>query len=353
MQYKQLDGLRFIAVLSVILHHICPLPSFIAFNLGAFGVDLFFVISGFLITEILLREKIKGTSVLLTLKIFFSRRVLRIFPLFYLYILICLVIVPQQTKEHISWLLTYTINIWVVLKDQQPFWYFNHLWSLCVEEQFYIFWPFLIMITPIKRLRLLFILMIFIAIAIRLMVTIYFNGYALFNYTMLPTTFDCFGFGALLALLKEFKPILLNKIFRHKYFIILGILLVILNNKFGTVLTQQTFGKTLIAFVSFYLVGIAATIKYKNISRIILENKAVMYFGRISYGMYVYHLLIWGSFGKYFTDCWHNLHLTDSIYKSFFEFVFILICTILVSIISYELFEKRFLQLKKYISFSK
>jgi peptidoglycan/LPS O-acetylase OafA/YrhL len=207
--------------------------------------------------------------------------------------------------------------------------------------------------TPLKRLRLLFILMIFLAIAIRIVVTIYYNGYSLFNYSMLPTTFDCFGFGALLALLKEVNPTLLNKIFRHKYFIALGILLAILNNKFGSVLTQQAFGKTIFAFVSFYLVGIAATIRFKSISRLILENKAIMYFGRISYGMYVYHLLIWGSFGKYFTNFWHWLHFTNTVYKSFFEFVFILICTILVAGLSYELFEKRFLYLKKYISFAK
>ena len=356
MQYKQLDGLRFFAVIAVFFHHICPYEKPFGLDLGFFGVNLFFVISGFLITEILIREKIKKTSILKTLKIFFTRRVLRIFPLFYLYIFICFLIVPSQTIEYLNWLLTYTINFWITIKNELAFWYFTHLWSLSVEEQFYLFWPFLIMFVPMKRLKWMFILMILGAVVLRFVTTLSITGFDLFNYTMLPTSLDCFGAGALLAYLKEFKPIQLNKILKYKYFIILGILIYALNNTFCPTLTQQSFNRLLTAFVSFYLVGISVTIMFKNISKKILENKIIRYFGRISYGMYVYHLLAWGTFGKYFSTFWEHLNSfisTELLSKSFFEFIFISICTILISIVSYELFEKRFLNLKKYTSYSK
>lgn len=350
MHYKQLDGLRFFAVISVIFHHITPLPKIFDFDLGSFGVNLFFVISGFLITEILIRQKIKKTPLFFALKTFFVRRILRIFPLYFLYIFICFIIVPNQTSEYLNWLLTYTINIWIVVKNQLAFWYFTHLWSLSVEEQFYLFWPFLILISPIKRLKFLFILMIFFSIVFRLVATIYFSNYNLFNYTMLPTTLDCFGAGALLAYMKEFKPNQLNNLLKCNYLIFIGVILFILNNKFGTTLTQQSFGKSIIAFISFYLVGLCSTSLFVGKLKLILENKIIMYLGRISYGMYVYHLLIWGSFGKYFTDFWQYLNpITLSLSKSFFEFIFISIGTIIVSILSYELFEKQFLNLKRYI----
>ncbi len=357
MQYKQIDGLRFFAVIAVIFQHVCPLPFWHDFPIGSFGVNLFFVISGFLITEILMREKIKETTTPALLKTFFTRRVLRIFPLYYLYILICLFFVPYETHEYMPWLLTYTMNIWIAFKNQLAFWYFTHLWSLGVEEQFYIVWPFLIISFPVKRLKVLFLLMIALSILYRAVNVFYLNNYYLFNETMLPTTLDCFGAGALLAYLKTFKSVQLNNAMRHKYLIVAGILLFILNNRFGTILMQQSLGKALNAFVAFYLVGVAATIRFNNLMKLLLENKVIMYFGRISYGMYIYHLLVMGLMGRYFTQFWEHFNMASfpatSATKMALEFIFISICTITVSMVSYEIFEKRFLALRKYFPYSK
>ncbi len=354
MYYKQLDGLRFIAAFSVIIQHISPITGVDFF--GYFGVNLFFVISGFLITEILMKQKEENKSLFSTLKVFFIRRSLRIFPLYYLYILICYLIVPVQTTKFMVWLLTYGINFWIVVNDHLTFWFFTHLWSLSVEEQFYIFWPFLILLFPVKRYKQLFIVMIFLAVFFRLMSTSFMDGFHLFNIVMLPTALDCFGIGALLAYLKRFGPNTLESILKRSYILFIIAILYFINSEFGTTITYEGFGRVLIAIMAFFLVGLASANRFKGGISIILENKIIVYLGKISYGLYVYHLLIWGLFGRYFARFWSHFNLPDSnpfIPKSVLEMLFITICTILVSIISYELFEKHFLKLKKYVTYKK
>jgi peptidoglycan/LPS O-acetylase OafA/YrhL len=356
MHYKQLDGLRFFAVLAVLFHHICDFNIFNYFPLGSFGVTLFFVVSGFLITEILLKEKENNVKTRKILKIFFIKRILRIFPLYFIYIFICYVLVPKQTLEMIAWLLTYTTNIWVIMHNQLPFWYFAHLWSLCVEEQFYLIWPFLIIFIPNGRLKTVFYAMIIFAIANRAFNVFYINGYDLFNYNSLFTTLDCFGAGAVLAYLKTFKSKYLSTILTHRYIPILAIVLFILNIKYGTPLTQQALSRAFYTITSVYLVGIAVTSKFTKIGKTLLENNTIVYLGKISYGIYIYHLICWGIFGKYFNDllAYFNFssYINNSFLKIIMEFIVITLCTILVSAISYELIEKRFLNLKKRFNYS-
>lgn len=354
MHYKQLDGLRFFAVILVIIHHISPISA--NFDSGTFGVNLFFVISGFLITEILIQQKIKKANIAQVLKAFFIRRVLRIFPLYYLYILICYFVVPIQTEEFVAWMLTYSVNIWIVLKNQLAFWYFTHLWSLSVEEQFYLFWPFLVLLLPLKRFKQVVLLIICIAVILRLIAVIYFDNFHLFNYVVLPAALDCFGVGALLAFLKTFKYERLEKVLKHGYLVFGILVLHILSNKFGSQLIQEVFGRFSHALIGFFLVGIATTIQFRSLFKTILENKTIMYLGQISYGMYIYHLLIWGSFGEYFNAFIQKsgtmMSINSVLPERFLEFIFITICTVFVSIISYELFEKQVLKLKKYVLYS-
>lgn len=355
LYYKQLDGLRFFAAIAVVLHHINPLPEIFGIDLGALGVQLFFVISGFLITEILMREKQKQRSNKEILKVFFGRRVLRIFPLYYFYILLCYFIVPDQTSEYSSWLLTYNINFWITIHDHLAFWFFTHLWSLSVEEQFYLFWPFIVLLLSFKKLKNAFLIMIAFAIAYRIFNTFFIEGYNLFNITMLPTNLDCFGAGALLAYLKLFQPQLLSQILRHKYLILVGLILSSLNHHFGSVYSQQGLSKAFNASISFFIVGVSATAQFNFVVKFLLENRIVIYLGQVSYGIYVYHLLTWGTLSKYFKSFWsyidENFFSLESLSQPFFMFVFISIATIMVSILSFELYEKQFLKLKKHFSY--
>jgi peptidoglycan/LPS O-acetylase OafA/YrhL len=143
--FASLDGLRCLSILMVIGFH-CQLSCTRFFHTGQYGVSLFFVISGFLITTLLLREQM--TSGTISLKHFYIRRTLRIFPLYYatLFIYIGLVTLTSHGPErgaffgNLPWFFTYTNNLFVD-KDAGEHVTFAFAWSLATEEQFYLVWP--------------------------------------------------------------------------------------------------------------------------------------------------------------------------------------------------------------------
>lgn len=150
-----LDGLRAVAVLLVLYAHL-PLETIngfwkkmeTAFQPGWLGVDLFFVLSGFLITRILLVDRAKGRP----LKLFLFKRVLRIFPIYYLLIVVLLVLEPGP---YLWWAAGYLSNVYVAYFGGEaghstPL---NHAWSLAVEEHFYLVWPVIVMFAPLTLVR--------------------------------------------------------------------------------------------------------------------------------------------------------------------------------------------------------
>jgi peptidoglycan/LPS O-acetylase OafA/YrhL len=205
----QLDGLRAFAVLAVLMHHLGEVyfdhPMGVA---AVYGVKLFFVLSGFLITGILLRaaDKVHGgqTSVFQAMKRFYARRTLRIFPLYYTVVLVCCVLNVTPAREVVGWLLSYTLNI----KMAGQGWYeatFAHFWSLCVEEQFYVTWPWLVLFVPARwRLRLVFSMLL---VAPLLRIAYVLSGYTLMTglatYISTLMCLDSLGTGALLAILSH------------------------------------------------------------------------------------------------------------------------------------------------------
>jgi peptidoglycan/LPS O-acetylase OafA/YrhL len=156
----QLDSLRALAVLSVSLLHFTPdVPNSFASSLKPIyllfhGVPLFFVLSGFLITAILLRcrdiIRSNNQSVGFTLRRFYIRRFLRIFPIYYLTLFVTALIF-KQVRSAFFWHLTYTTNIMVFLRDAWDT-TSTHFWTLSMEEQFYIIWPCIILLAPKKHL---------------------------------------------------------------------------------------------------------------------------------------------------------------------------------------------------------
>lgn len=153
----QLDGLRAVAVLMVFVSHWVPWPYQLSFPWGNFGVDMFFVISGLLITDILLRARRfieQGNQGLpFTLRQFYVRRFLRIFPLYYAFLLAYAMAAESPVNQLTPWLWTYTINLYRVFVDVNWEGPISHVWSLSVEEQFYLVWPWVILLAP-KRLLL-------------------------------------------------------------------------------------------------------------------------------------------------------------------------------------------------------
>ena len=213
--YPALDGLRGVAILLVIIYH-----NFNFINQSQFGwlgVDLFFVLSGFLITTILLNDA--GSPHFL--KNFFIRRILRIFPLYFLCLIIFLILFPflGLYKKELSffianqwWLWTYLQN-WLYslfLTDDAKM--LTHLWSLAVEEQFYLIWPFIILLVK-KPGKLFFIMLTVLFLVFFGRSLLWFSHITDLNYTTLYTftRIDGICIGSMVALLMSFRPGLIGK----------------------------------------------------------------------------------------------------------------------------------------------
>lgn len=143
--FGSLDGLRALSIVGVVWHHCARSADSFYAQAGAEGVPLFFAISGFLITTLLLRERTRTGTI--SLKDFYARRSLRIFPLYYAVVLLYAVTVAVMERNaedaaeffhNLRYFLTYTSN-WFVPLEGRVIFYFS--WSLATEEQFYLVWP--------------------------------------------------------------------------------------------------------------------------------------------------------------------------------------------------------------------
>jgi peptidoglycan/LPS O-acetylase OafA/YrhL len=199
---RQLDALRGLAVLAVILYHYFP-ALFKSTPLGWIGVRFFFVLSGFLITGILLRAReavFEGTEgTWFVLRRFYIRRFLRIFPIYYLVLLVLAALNADEIRDSLLWHLGYLSNVRFVMDGYFQLWV-AHFWTLSVEEQFYLIWPAIILLIPRICLVPAIIFGIFVGPLYRLISQIYgFPGLAC--EVLLPASFDTLAVGALLAIL--------------------------------------------------------------------------------------------------------------------------------------------------------
>jgi peptidoglycan/LPS O-acetylase OafA/YrhL len=202
--FGQLDGVRFIAVSLVLIDHWLAERNVIP--LGPLGVTMFFVLSGFLITRILIQSKFKdettGRSHWFSVKQFMIRRSLRIFPIYYLTIFACFVLNEPPVREKIVWCLLYATNFYIAFKET---WLgsIDHLWSLGVEEQYYLIFPYLILFLPKRYFLNIFWAMVLISIGLRFVLYLNGNPWST-QYVLMPTNLDSFGLGGLLAYLFTF-----------------------------------------------------------------------------------------------------------------------------------------------------
>ena len=197
----QLDAVRAFAVMLVIWQHTMRPVRVLTRDAGAIGVVIFFVLSGFLITGILLDARTAadeaGESRGGVLRRFYIRRFLRIFPLYYGIIAVAWALGQPEVRQQIGWLLTYTTNFRMAaiggnIGMPTPF------WSLAVEEQFYLFWPCVVLFAPRRRLPWIMAGMVALSVATRFVTAL--TGAAEHTITM-PTwsALDGLAAGALLA----------------------------------------------------------------------------------------------------------------------------------------------------------
>lgn len=348
---KGLNGIRAIAAIGVLFNHInialtyFDITEFSLFgfkngsqqgwNLGEQGVTMFFVLSGFLITYLLLIERSKKNTI--NQKHFYIRRVFRIWPLYYLYLFLAIAIVYFVSSElaNAKMLPLYVFllaNIPFIIKTALPA--CHHLWSIAVEEQFYLIWPFFFR----KKLKLDKILPIIIIIFIIIRLLLW-TFYPFKFFTLLFTTnrFDCMMFGALIAIYYYEKRGIINVI---------------------TSLPAQLFAWAVIAIhaINFEIVNSVITLEFVTLATgiiicgqisdkykiINLENKVLNFLGKYSYGIYVYHpILIYimiqsNAFGQ----------IENQTTRAILIFASLIFSTIGIAYLSYELIEKRFIKLK-------
>lgn len=343
----QLDALRAIAVSAVMAHHFLPVYRYIPedyITLGLLAVRLFFVLSGFLITGILLRARNEPPGV--ALKRFYFRRVLRIFPIYYLMVLICLGLNVGAMRQGAFWHLTYLSNF---IAPFHPEWMgpAGHFWTLAVEEQFYFVWPFIVIFLPARYLVKSMVLTIGLAIIFRVLIAYVLNlplsAGALFTFGAL----DALGGGALLAMFHYDKTLYPHLQRFMRICLLTGVALLIPL----TVMYRFKVGGRIIhvllplSIALLFVVLIEkASRGFKGKSKQVLEWPPVLYIGKISYGLYVYHnfmlALVVYSYGIYGTA--PNYRLVA---------LFSTILTFLAAIVSWHLIERPIVQLKNSFSF--
>jgi len=350
---KGLNGIRAIAALGVLLSHInLALENFNVLNyslfgfnsegkhlsyiLGRHGVTMFFVLSGFLITFLLLKEIDKADKI--NVKAFYVRRILRIWPLYFLYFGLCILFlyIFQDEIPPVTTLLYY-----IFFLANIPFiggfanHLFAHLWSIAVEEQFYLFWPHIFKFKD-KFLKIIVFLIIFQGI-VRVAL------WGLFPHSFIATLssvnrFDCMMIGGLGAIL-IYKNSKIIKIFSQKYAQIIAWLVV-----FSMVFN---FFRIYASVVEFWIVSLVTVViiigQITDKNKVInLENKFFNFFGVLSFGIYVYHPLVIYLLEK----SSFLLKVENEFYRGIILYLSVIVITTMISWISYNYIESRFLRFK-------
>lgn len=348
--FPALDGLRGLAILLVVIYHNF---GFIEkyFFFGWLGVDLFFVLSGFLITDILLKELGSRNF----LRNFYIRRILRIFPLYYLCLILFLVLLPRLNTnlnlryytDNQGWLWAYLQNWLYIFKNPDQTNTLNHLWSLAVEEQFYLLWPLVILLVRKPR-YLLFFVSFLLVIVLGLRLWIWMNQIADLAYFNLYTftRIDGICIGATVALMQRINPGFLKKYTSVivLFFAALNFAFFFLNRYY-----QFTFpylalaGYTTFAMIFGLLVNDAVMRETKIIGSI-LNFSVFKFLGRISYGLYILHWPVYLLTGPYLLS-WVQGY-TSGWLMNFSVSVLATLAAIAISWVSFTYFESYFLKKK-------
>jgi peptidoglycan/LPS O-acetylase OafA/YrhL len=342
--FKNLDGLRFLAAFAVIMGHCqstilqyqgySPYAPF-ANKLATFGVDFFFVLSGFLISYLLMQEIHKTGTI--NIRAFYYRRILRIFPLYFLVGFIGIFAGDFWVKyfdfltfydgkyanyvynstdflKNLFFLCTFSINFQTLLGLQNPVSSLNvgHLWSLAVEEQFYLIWSPILLVFK-RHLGAVIGVFLGLGFFFNQLPEAYFSQYYMFHYNFTINRFWYFGLGAAFAWFLCYFSItmlwdlLVNALKKRKEDPSVFQTISAPKTLILIVLGSQFFGLTLICNYLFEAIYYAANVYILNalialfiiavavadcsvLSVLCLENKVFKYLGKISYGIYMFHI---------------------------------------------------------------
>ena len=346
----ELDGIRGIAAIIIIIWHYgrmqlvnnhCMASEYFKVATGFFwtGVDLFFVLSGFLLGSILLNNKSSNNY----FKTFYIRRICRIFPVYYLVVIILIIICFAGIGYATDWwfnnkipnwaYLTYSQNIFIAFKETLGNRWLSHTWSLALEEQFYIILPLIIYFLNRKSLVIVLSVCILSAPIFRHLSN---NWYQTFN--LIYCRFDSLFSGVLIAVAMQ-NEVIVSFLKKHNFkltILFLGMLLLSAMFTFHKLFLSYLNSHSWFAMVFAVLLLVVLTNK-NNIFSVISRNKYLVKAGIISYGMYLYHPMVVGLMHLLIKKQtprimnWSDLLLT----------VLSFVITIIVAHLSFKYFERK------------
>jgi len=355
---RPLDGVRGSAILLVLAHHLAASVQYefgydnIAFRLmeiGWCGVDLFFVLSGFLITGILYDSKQSNAY----FRNFYARRTLRIFPLYYLALTVVLVLRLIWDQANLfgianpTWMWFYLTNVIIARDGYGSFGVVDHFWSLAVEEHYYLMWPFVVLLLNRRQLMVVAGVICLLAPVARTVLTLADVSSAVV-YMLTPVRMDSLALGAFIALAArgEYDAASLRN--RAWVGLVVGGLAVCAIVVLGRTVSHdhpwmQSVGYSAMAVAFGGLLVLSITF---GPARRLFSAGVLCWFGKYSYGMYVWHPIIFilvfhserGRALRGGTEAWHAL---GSIAVAF-------AITLIITLLSWNLVEKQFLKLKRH-----
>ena len=378
-----LDGVRGIAILLVVVYHwyaysrlitspsggLIPTAITNVIDVGWTGVDLFFVLSGFLITGILFDAK-EGRGFF---RNFYARRILRIFPAYYGYLLLLIVVLPLLLRDNVDlsilrhnqlYYWTYLYNVWIPLRPLTNIGLYGngHIWSLAVEEQFYLVWP--LVVFAFGRRMLMAICAACVAGALLLRIALIVGAVSDLNniyapIMLMPARIDTLALGGMLALamrapseralVRRFAP----------YVAVAALLVVAVLFAYKRELSPfdhqvQTLGFSAFAFLFAAMIALVITSGTDSRLRWVCERTPLRFFGRYSYALYIIHLQIAILAAKYVGEHRALPDVAGSPLPSRFAFT---IAGVAVSVAfawcSWHLYEQRVLKLKRYFPYQR
>lgn len=365
--FPNLNSIRFIAALAVMIHHVeltkswfgqpnIYHTSFIGGVFGQLGIILFFVLSGFLITYLLLLEQRETNTI--SIKDFYIRRILRIWPLYYLIIILGLFIAPnikalfvpgftEHVHEHfmakVIMFFSFLPNVPYAIYKHVP--YAEQAWSVGVEEQFYLMWPLLISLVVRKHKTLNMLLGVIgfytiiklVAIALHISYPEDKSVESFYQFWM-NFCIDCMAIGGIAACLLFYKKEKVLKLLYNKY----------LQIALYFAIAYITVRGIAVPYFNYEFYALMFGILILNLSSnkktvINFEYKPLSYMGKISYGLYMYHNVVLASCLQIVLALGIRL---DNLTGNIIYYLFGMTTTVVIAALSYELFEKRFIKAK-------
>ena len=352
-RYAHFDGLRAVAVAMVMYHHwvfayvkeatCAPWDRCVLkIPIGGLGVAIFFVLSGFLITDILLKgQGLVGRERLRFLRAFYFRRSLRIFPVYYFLITVAALLALSPFRADFYWLAGYATNVLVFVK-QRWIGMASHLWTLAVEEQFYLLLP-LVVVFFARGLRRFLVGLVLFGMVYKLIGAIFFPEIEFLGILPL-VSMDALAVGGILALRSADETFVCRIAPRLAWMLLLYYPLAALG--LSNPVVEVVAGYAVLGFA--VVVVKQAQSGYRGLFGVFFDLRSVRYLGVISYGLYLYHNLAgWGVTQLTqlagFSLATHGLYWSVGLQA---------LLTVVVAALSWELIERPINGLKRFFPYT-